>query len=76
MLPSRVDAGLTEWLTQLRLPIVFVLHTNHPHEIDAAVQRACAGLQGSQVTLLNQAVLLRGVNDDAAVTLSPQFTPV
>src|SRR5882724_13380376 len=34
VLPSRVDAGLTHWLSQLRLPVVFVLHVNHPNEID------------------------------------------
>jgi EF-P beta-lysylation protein EpmB len=67
VLPSRVDAGLTQWLTQLRLPVVFVLHVNHPNEIDADVRAACALLRDSRVTLLNQTVLLQGVNDDASV---------
>jgi EF-P beta-lysylation protein EpmB len=67
VLPSRVDAGLTQWLTQLRLPVVFVLHVNHPNEIDADVHAACALLRDSRVTLLNQTVLLQGVNDDASV---------
>jgi len=67
VLPSRVDAGLTEWLTQLRLPVVFVLHVNHANEIDADVRAACALLRDSGVTLLNQTVLLRGINDDAGV---------
>jgi EF-P beta-lysylation protein EpmB len=67
VLPSRVDAGLMQWLTQLRLPVVFVLHVNHPNEIDADVRAACASLRDSGVTLLNQTVLLRGVNDDAGV---------
>ncbi len=62
-----VDEGLTEWLTQLRLPVVFVLHVNHANEIDAEVRAACASLRDSGVTLLNQTVLLRGVNDDASV---------
>jgi len=65
VLPSRVDEGLTEWLTQLRLPVVFVLHVNHANEIDSEVRAACALLRDSGVTLLNQTVLLRGVNDDA-----------
>ena len=65
VLPSRVDEGLTEWLTQLRLPVVFVLHVNHANEIDSEVRAACASLRDSGVTLLNQTVLLRGVNDDA-----------
>src|SRR5882762_4092224 len=67
VLPSRVDAGLTQWLTQLRLPVVFVLHVNHPNEIDSDVRAACALLRDSGVTLLNQTVLLQGVNDDAEV---------
>jgi EF-P beta-lysylation protein EpmB len=67
VLPSRVDEGLTQWLTQLRLPVVFVLHVNHPNEIDGDVRAACAMLRDSGVTLLNQTVLLQGVNDDAAV---------
>jgi EF-P beta-lysylation protein EpmB len=67
VLPSRVDAGLTQWLTQLRLPVVFVLHVNHPNEIDGDVQGACARLRDSGVTLLNQTVLLQGVNDDPEV---------
>lgn len=67
VLPSRVDEGLTQWLTQLRLPVVFVLHVNHANEIDADVRAACASLRDSGVTLLNQSVLLRGVNDNAGV---------
>jgi len=67
VLPSRVDTGLTKWLRDLRLPVVFVLHTNHPNEIDAEVRTACAGLRDCGVTLLNQTVLLRSINDDAEV---------
>ena len=67
VLPSRVDEGLTQWLTQLRLPVVFVLHVNHANEIDDDVRAACALLRDSGVTLLNQTVLLQGVNDDAAI---------
>jgi len=65
VLPSRVDAGLIAWLRGIRLPTIMVLHSNHPNEIDADVRAACAALRAAGVTLLNQAVLLRGVNDDA-----------
>jgi EF-P beta-lysylation protein EpmB len=65
VLPSRVDAGLLEWIRGIRLPLVFVLHANHANEIDADVRGACARLRAAGVTLLNQSVLLRGVNDDA-----------
>jgi len=67
VLPSRVDDGLMGWLRSIRLPTVFVLHVNHPHEIDADLRGACKSLRDSGVTLLNQSVLLRGVNDDAEV---------
>jgi len=65
VLPSRVDAGLTGWLAGLRRPVVMVLHANHANEIDEEVWRACAQLRRAGVTLLNQSVLLKGVNDDA-----------
>ena len=64
VLPSRVDDGLLAWLRGIRLPTVFVVHANHANEIDADVRAACARLRSAGVTLLNQSVLLRGVNDD------------
>jgi EF-P beta-lysylation protein EpmB len=67
VLPARVDEGLTRWLRQCTLPIVFVLHVNHANEIDAELAAACAKLRASGVTLLNQSVLLAGVNDDVEV---------
>lgn len=67
VLPSRVDAGLLELLGPRRLQRVMVLHANHPAEIDADVASALRQLQGRGVMLLNQAVLLEGVNDSAAV---------
>lgn len=65
VLPSRVDDGLLAWLRGIRLPTIMVVHSNHPHEIDGEVRAACAALRAAGVTLLNQSVLLRGVNDDA-----------
>jgi KamA family protein len=44
--------------------VVFVLHVNHPNEIDDDVRAACARLRGAGAVLLNQSVLLAGVNDD------------
>ena len=65
VLPSRVDEGLLAWLRGIRRPTVIVLHANHPNEIDDDVRAACAKLRAAGVTLLNQSVLLKGVNDDA-----------
>lgn len=66
VLPSRVDAGLAAWLSSIKLPVVVVLHANHANEIDGAVREACGALRAAGATVLNQSVLLRGVNDDAA----------
>ena len=63
VVPQRVTAALVDALAGARQQVVVVLHVNHPNEIDADVYRA-AKLLGS-FTVLNQSVLLRGVNDDA-----------
>ncbi len=63
VLPARVDAALLAWLSRWQRPVV-VLHVNHPREIDAAVAGACRDLLDAGALLLNQAVLLAGVNDD------------
>ncbi len=65
VLPQRVDGELTSWIGGLGLPMVVVVHTNHANEIDVDVRRALAALSATGVTLLNQSVLLRGVNDSA-----------
>ncbi|ANX04893.1 EF-P beta-lysylation protein EpmB [Immundisolibacter cernigliae] len=65
VLPQRVNGDLMAWLRRLPLRKVLVLHSNHPAELDAEVDAALAALADAGVTLLNQAVLLRGVNDDA-----------
>lgn len=67
VLPERVDDGLAAWLSALPLQKVVVLHANHANEFDASVDAACTALALSGCTLLNQAVLLRGINDDATV---------
>jgi EF-P beta-lysylation protein EpmB len=65
VLPERVDYGLLAMLSRDRLRTVVVIHCNHAQEIDAAVEHALAALRASGAMLLNQSVLLRGVNDDA-----------
>ena len=70
VLPSRVDDALLGWLSASRLRTVIVLHANHAHEIDGAVRAATAALAATGATLLNQSVLLRGVNDSAAALVA------
>jgi len=63
VLPERVDEELLAWLSSLPWPVAFVVHANHANEFDASVDQAMARLRRAGVQLLNQAVLLRGVND-------------
>ena len=65
VLPDRVDDGLCQWLRQLPWRPVIVLHCNHAREIDTEVHAACARRRSAGATLLNQSVLLAGVNDSA-----------
>ena len=65
VLPERVDAGLLLLLSSTRLNKVVVLHSNHPQELDESVANACARLREAGSHVLNQSVLLAGVNDDA-----------
>jgi EF-P beta-lysylation protein EpmB len=67
VLPSRIDAGFQHLLAQLPQQKVMVIHANHAQELAATdVHAALAALRASGVTLLNQAVLLNGVNDTVA----------
>lgn len=66
VLPERVTDELLDWLTNNRLLAVMVVHANHANELDDTVARAVRRLREAGVTVLNQTVLLRGVNDSAA----------
>ncbi len=72
VLPERVDEELVGWIATLPWPVTVVVHANHGNEFDADVDAAMARLRATGATLLNQAVLLRGVNDslDALAALS------
>lgn len=63
VIPQRITPELTQRLADSRLRTVMVLHINHANEIDAEVAAAVTQLKQADVTVLNQAVLLRGVND-------------
>ena len=65
ILPSRVTPGLIQLLASGQVPTVVVLHINHPREIDAEVRQSLGAMRSAGISLLNQAVLLNGVNDDA-----------
>lgn len=65
MIPQRVCRSLLRWVTEARCAIYFVMHFNHAAEVDDAVRRAMNRLRKCGASLLNQSVLLRGVNDSS-----------
>lgn len=66
VLPERIDEELLHWIEGLRWPLAMVIHANHANELGQDVAEAIARLRLRNVTLLNQAVLLKGVNDSIA----------
>ncbi len=78
VLPSRVDDSLLETLAATRLARTVVIHANHPAELGGDVAEAVRRLASLPAILLNQAVLLRGVNDSADVlaTLSERLVEI
>ncbi len=63
-IPERIDEDFLSLLEQMRLQVFFVIHTNHPTELDADVAAALKKVQKLGIPVLNQAVLLRRVNDN------------
>jgi len=63
VIPERVTPWLLKAICRPGLSVVVVLHSNHPNEIDAAVTASVGRLRAAGITVLNQAVLLAGVND-------------
>lgn len=63
VLPARVDDRLLAWIREMEIPVVTVIHANHANELTPAVGAALDRLAAAGCRLLNQAVLLRGVND-------------
>ncbi|PWC15450.1 EF-P beta-lysylation protein EpmB [Brenneria roseae subsp. roseae] len=65
VIPARITDTLCQRLSQTSLQVLLVTHINHPQEIDPDLTQSMARLRRAGVTLLNQSVLLRGVNDNA-----------
>jgi len=70
VLPERVNDGFLSLLAENRLNKVIVLHSNHPQELDSSVFHACKEMQQVGCHLLNQSVLLAGVNDCPQILLA------
>ncbi len=65
VLPARITRKLADLLSHSRLQTVMVIHANHPNEITLSLGQALGELRRRGTSLLNQAVLLKSVNDDA-----------
>jgi len=64
VLPSRITRELINILQNTPLAIIIVTHCNHPNELSIDVNNACLELKQSNITLLNQSVLLKNINDN------------
>lgn len=69
VIPQRIDNGFLALLQKIQdqnkqLKVIFVFHINHANEIGSALRRKCELLKAQGVLLLNQSVLLKGINDD------------
>lgn len=70
VLPGRITPELLHEFGALGPNIILVLHANHANELSPAVGQACRALKLKGVTLLNQSVLLRHINDDAKALIA------
>ncbi|WP_394249801.1 EF-P beta-lysylation protein EpmB [Vibrio profundi] len=66
VIPARITTELCQMLQQSHLKIVFVSHINHANEINNELAQAFEKLVKARVTLLNQSVLLKGVNNSVS----------
>jgi lysine 2,3-aminomutase len=65
--PERVTTSMLSALNETRKRVVVAIHTNHPRELTPAARAALGRLTNAGIPLLSQTVLLKGINDDAAV---------
>ncbi len=65
--PNRIDDEFLEILASSHLQIIMVLHINHTQEIGTDSKVSLEKLHNQKTILLNQSVLLRGVNDDVDI---------
>lgn len=66
-IPERIERSLLDILSHTRLQVWFCIHTNHPRELDEDIFVALRRVQKLGIPVINQSVLLKGINDDADV---------
>jgi EF-P beta-lysylation protein EpmB len=70
VIPSRIDTQLLTWLSSSQLKPTMVLHINHANEIDVKLCQSVEKLKTAGITVLNQSVLLKGVNDSSQALIN------
>ena len=70
VIPERVTDTLCQAIATTALPVVMVLHSNHANEIDQSVMDAVSQLRAVCRSVLNQSVILKGINDSADVLIA------
>ncbi|SPL71134.1 EF-P beta-lysylation protein EpmB [Acinetobacter stercoris] len=73
VIPERLDEDLISLLKNSRLRIILVVHSNHAQELDAHTCSKLFRLVSENITVLNQAVLLKGVNDSAQALIDLSY---
>ena len=68
--PIAMPKLITSRLIQSKIPVVLIIHCNHPNEINDDVMECLDLLRKQNITIFNQAVLLKGVNDDSEVLVA------
>lgn len=75
VIPQRITTECLDWMGGSRLQTSMVIHSNHANELDESVAKALCKLREAGITLLNQTVLLKGINDSnhSLITLSERL---
>ncbi len=66
VLPSRINDAFLALFHNIRIKVIMVLHSNHVNEIDDSVEQSLAALRSAGMPVLNQSVLLQGINDSSS----------
>lgn len=74
VLPERIDENFLEILQNTRFKTTLVLHCNHPQELCPQIANAVQALKNVKITVLNQSVLLKGINDNLKTLTELSFT--
>jgi EF-P beta-lysylation protein EpmB len=75
-IPERIDVSFLHTLKKSNKQIIFIIHCNHPRELDRDILAALKKIQKLGIPVLNQSVLLKGVNDDEQTLLELSETLV